>query len=167
MEAVARFCADALGGWGAVNIADRATTYVSDETWRALVKKHRRRGCDDLAQLARDIFKGKEHLHDVVARSAGGLLGFLGRSRIERTFAQELARTIPLPVDAQLSAAARGLQIAGIYVCFVGNQNLADCACLRDVFKVEGKERLAQLMQGAVGDWRELPMRLPCSSSGK
>jgi len=96
-----------------------------------------------------------------------GLLGFLGRPRIERTFAQELARTIPLPVDAQMTAAARGLQIAGIYVCLVGNQNLADCACLRDVFKVEGKERIAQLMQGAVGDWRELPTRLSGGSSGR
>ncbi|MFI6584094.1 hypothetical protein [Embleya sp. NPDC050493] len=167
MEAVARCCADALDGGGAAAIADRAAMYVSDETWRALVKKHRRRGCDDLARLARDILGGKEHLHDVVARSAGGLLGFLGRSRIERAFAQELARTIPLPLDAQLTAAARGLQIAGIYVCLVGNRNLAECACLRDVFKVEGKERVVQLMQGAVGDWRELPTRLSGGSSGK
>ncbi|MGC0421138.1 hypothetical protein [Embleya sp. AB8] len=167
MDALARFCADALDGGGTAAIADRAAMYVSDETWRALVKEYRGRGCDDLAQLARDILNGKEHLHDVVAQSAGVVLGFLGRSRIERTFAQELARTIPLPVDAPLSAAARGLQIAGIYICLVGNQNLAECACLRDVFKVEGKERIAQLMQAAVGDWRELPTRLPGSSSGK
>ncbi|NEA59564.1 hypothetical protein G3I60_36755 [Streptomyces sp. SID13666] len=155
-----------MEGGGAAAIADRAATYVSDETWKTLVRRHRRRGCDDLAQLARDILKGKDQLHDVVARSAGGLLGFLGRPRIERIFAQELARRIPLPFDAQLSAAARGLQIAGIYVCLTGNRDLADCACLRDVFKTEGKERIAQLMQGAVEDWRELPVRVRGVGSG-
>jgi len=84
----------------------------------------------------------------------------LGRPKIERVFAQELARRVPLPVDAQLSAAARGLQIAGIYVCVVGNRDLADCACLRDVLKAEGKERLQQLVQGAMEDWQWLPRRM-------
>ncbi|MEV6184205.1 hypothetical protein, partial [Streptomyces sp. NPDC052015] len=66
----------------------------------------------------------------------------------------------PLPVDAKLSAAARGLQIAGIYICIVGNRDLADCACLRDVLKVEGKERLQRLIQGAMEDWKGLPRRI-------
>jgi hypothetical protein len=160
MEAAAGFCADALSDGAAATVAARAATYVSDETWKTLVRKHRRSGCEDMAQLARDILKGKEQLHHVVARTAGGLLGLLGRPRIERIFAQELARRIPLPFDAQLTAAARGLQIAGIYVCLVGGRNLADCACLRDVFRTEGQERVGRLMQGAVEDWRELPARL-------
>ncbi|WP_307077365.1 hypothetical protein [Streptomyces canus] len=124
------------------------------------MKRHRRRGCDDLAQLARSVLKGKERLHEAVGRAAGGLFGLLGRPRIERVFAQELARRIPLPIDAKLSAAARGLQIAGIYICIVGNRDLADCACLRDVLKVEGKERLQRLIQGAMGDWEGLPRRM-------
>ncbi|MFF8534196.1 hypothetical protein ACF07B_19955 [Streptomyces sp. NPDC015532] len=124
------------------------------------MKRHRKGGCDDLAQLARSILTGKDRLHDVVGRAAGGLFGLLGRPKIERVFAQELARRIPLPVDAQLSAAARGLQIAGIYVCIVGNRDLADCACLRDVLRAEGKERLKQLVQGAMDDWQWLPRRM-------
>ncbi|MEV8288201.1 hypothetical protein [Streptomyces niveus] len=99
-------------------------------------------------------------MHDVVGRAAGGLFALLGRPRIERVFAQELARRIPLPVDAQLSAAARGLQIAGIYVCVVGNRSLADCACLRDVLILDGQERLQQLLQGALENWQWLPRRM-------
>ncbi|GAA1179018.1 hypothetical protein GCM10009654_40320 [Streptomyces hebeiensis] len=125
-----------------------------------MVKRHSRRGCDDLALLARRILLGKDQLHDVVGRAAGGLFGLLGRPRIERVFAQELARRIPLPVDAQLSTAARGLQIAGIYVCVVGKQSLTDCACLHDVLIVDGQERLQQLLQGALEDWQWLPRRL-------
>ncbi|MFE4540341.1 hypothetical protein ACFRKB_35625 [Streptomyces scopuliridis] len=116
-----------------------------------MVKRHSRRGCDDLALLARRILLGKDQLHDVVGRAAGGLFGLLGRPRIERVFAQELARRIPLPVDAQLSTAARGLQIAGIYVCVVGKQSLTDCACLHDVLIVDGQERLQQLLQRCFG----------------
>lgn len=160
LEEVAGFCADTLKDGGAAAIADRASAYVSDATWKALVRKHRRKGCDELAELARAILKGKEQLHDAVAQTAGGLLGLLRRPRIERVFAQELARRIPLPWDAQLAAAARGLQIAGIYVCLVGNRELADCACLADVLKAEGKERVKKLIQAAVEDWRSLPARM-------
>ncbi|GGU23781.1 hypothetical protein [Streptomyces violascens] len=165
-EEAAKVCLDVMERGGTAVIADRASAYVSDETWKKLVRQHRRRDCDDLARLARSILEGKERLHDVVARTAGGLLAWLGRPKIERVFAQELARSIPLPVDAQLSTAARGLQIAGIYVCVVGGRDLADCACLRDVLRVEGEERLRQLLQGAMQDWQSLPRRMRDDADG-
>jgi hypothetical protein len=124
------------------------------------VKRHRKRGCDDLAVLARNILAGEELLHTAVGLMANGILGLLGRPRVERIFAQELAQRIPLSVDLQLSAAARGLQIAGIYICVVGSRDLVDCACLRDVLREEGETRLQQLTQGAMEDWRLLPQRL-------
>lgn len=124
------------------------------------MQRHRRKGCDPLAQLARNILNGKDFLHEAVGRAVGGFFGLVGRPRIERAFAQELARRIPLPIDAKLSAAARGLQIAGIYICVVGNRDLADCACLRDVIRVEGKERLQRLIHGAMGDWQSLPRQM-------
>ncbi|MEU8626854.1 hypothetical protein [Streptomyces sp. NPDC048669] len=165
-EAVAAFCLDALKDGGPAAIADRAAAYVSDETWKALVKKHRRRGCDDLAELARNILKGKELLHAAVGRTAGGLLGLFGRPPIARDFAQELASRIPLPGDAQLAAAARGLQVAGIYVCLTGNRDLAGCACLRDVLGLEGMGQIKKLIEGSVADWLELPGRVPVPGSG-
>jgi hypothetical protein len=71
-----------------------------------------------------------------------------------------LARRIPLPIDAKLSAAARGLQVAGIYVCFVNKRMLADCACLQDILKEKGKSQLENLMHGALDDWSGLPARM-------
>ncbi|MGP3922285.1 hypothetical protein [Streptomyces sp. 8N616] len=157
---------DVIERGGTAVIPERAAAYVSDETWKRLVRRHRKRGCDDLAQLARNILKGKDQLHEAVGRAAGGLFGLLGRPKIERIFAQELARRIPLPVDAKLSAAARGLQIAGIYVCIVSGRDLADCACLRDVLKVEGKDRLERLIHGALEDWQSLPRRMRDYAAG-
>ncbi|MFC1435519.1 hypothetical protein ACEZDB_33255 [Streptacidiphilus sp. N1-3] len=95
----------------------------------------------------------------------------MGRSPIERVFAYELASRIPLPIDAKLSAAARGLQVAGIYVCFVNKRNLADCACMQEILKEKGKFQLENLMRGALDDWSGLPARMkdppiPWLSSG-
>ncbi|MGC5397554.1 hypothetical protein ACPXCP_17625 [Streptomyces sp. DT20] len=134
--------------------------YVADETWKSLVRGHRARGCDDLAELARNILNGKEQMRAVAGRAADRLLEFLGRSHIERTFAQELVRRIPLPWDAKLVAAARGLQIAGIYLCFAGNRGLSGCACLRDVLSSDGKAQVQNLIQGAAEDWSRLPHRM-------
>ncbi|GAA4671393.1 hypothetical protein GCM10023324_25120 [Streptomyces youssoufiensis] len=160
VEEAARICLDVIERGGTAVIAERASTYVSDETWQTLVKRHHRRGCDPLARLARDILNGKDLLHEAVGRAVGGFFGLIGRPRIERVFAQEVARRVPLPFDAKLSAAARGLQIAGIYTCVVGNRDLTDCACLRDVIRVEGQERLQRLIHGAMGDWQSLPRQM-------
>ncbi|AZP17008.1 hypothetical protein EJC51_13305 [Streptomyces aquilus] len=82
---------------------------------KALIRKHRRKGCDDLA----------EH-------PAGN-----GEA-------------------ARCCGPDRDLQIAGIYVCLTGNRELVDCACLKDVLKVEGKERLKK----PVEDWKSVPRRM-------
>lgn len=151
---------------GTAVIVERATAYASEETWRALVKRHRRRGCDDLALLARRILQGKDQLHDAIGRAAGSLFGLLGRPRIERVFAQELARRIPLPGGGHLSAAARGLQITGIYLCVVHRRDLTGCACLRDVLFAEGEDHLHRLLRGGLEDWSGLPARVGDTVTG-
>ncbi|WP_162929136.1 hypothetical protein [Streptomyces sp. YIM 130001] len=70
-------------------------------------------------------------------------------------------------MDAQLTAAARGLQIAGIVICLTGNREPAVCACLRDVLKSEGPEQIKKLIEGAAVDWLELPGRVPAFGSGE
>lgn len=166
LEEAVRFCIEISQDGGESAIAQRAAEYVSEETWKALLYKYRSGGCDDLAKLARQILEGKKKLHDLVARAAGGLLGILGRSRIERLFAQEVARNIPLPMDGKLAAAARGLQIAGIYICLVGDQQISECACMQDVVKTEGKARFKKLLESSIEDWRHVPGRMiPASGS--
>lgn len=165
-EKATQLCLDLLESGGTALIAERASAYVADETWKTLVRRHRRTGCDDLAELARNILNGTDRLHEAFGRAAGRVFGWLGRPPIERVFAQELARRIPLPVGAQLAAAARGLQIAGIYVCIVGSGGLADCACLQDLLRFEGTERLQLLVQGGMQDWQELPRRMRDAATG-
>lgn len=160
LEQAVNLCSEIVSDGGAAVIAERATTYVTDETWKRLVKNHKRGGCDDLAELARSILKGKERLHAGIGQVAGGLLGFFRRPRIERMFAQELVSKIPLPVDGKLAAAARGLQVAGVYVCIVRGQQMSSCACLLDILKVEGKVRLKRLMENSLEDWQCLPRGL-------
>lgn len=153
-------CAQLLVDDGMEKIADRATAYVSDTMWQELVRKHRGKGCEDLAQLARNILDGKDLLRELVARTVGTVFGLLGRPRIERVFATEVMRRVPLPDGPSLEVAARGLQAAGIYICYDSGRSLTSCACLRDVLKAETKEHVEQLVEGALADWQELPARM-------
>jgi hypothetical protein len=97
-DEAAQLCLNVLENGGTALVVERASAYVADETWKTLVRRHRRTGCDDLAELARNILNGADRLHEAVGRAAGRVFGWLGRPPIERVFAQELARRIPLPV---------------------------------------------------------------------
>lgn len=80
----------------------------------------------------------------------------VGGARLMETFAGELASRLTLPFDAQVLAAARGLQIAGICVCVLQGANLTDCACLMDVLKAGGEAQVKGLVSGAMEDWQGL-----------
>jgi hypothetical protein len=133
---------------------------VTPDTWNALVERHRGNGCDALAALARALLDGKKSLHSLVGSLVGALLAALGRPRIEQAFAQELASRVPLPFGHEIALAARGLQAAGIFICFTDTGTMNDCACLRDLLVNEGKAQLDNLLQGALQDWSQLPARM-------
>ncbi|MEV6486980.1 hypothetical protein [Streptomyces sp. NPDC051576] len=126
---------------------------MTDRVWQDLVGYHRRPGgCDDLAAAAQSLLKARESVRD-------SLTG-IHRNRFIDAFIGEItSRLIMMPVEAHLAAAARGLQIAGICVCVLGG-DLAHCACLLDVLKAEGQERVEALVSGAMEDWRGLPRRM-------
>lgn len=160
MELTAARCASLLSGGGLERIPTRATAYVSDSMWQELVRKHRGKGCERLAELARNILDGRDLLTELTARTVGASFGLLGRPRIERVFATEVMRRVPLPDQLSLGVAARGLQAAGIYICYDSDRPLSTCACLRDVLKNETREHVEQLVEGALADWQELPDRM-------
>ncbi|MFJ4680281.1 hypothetical protein [Kitasatospora sp. NPDC088783] len=159
-DSAVRACAQLVGGGGGDVIAAQAVRYVAPETWNALVERHRGKGCDALAAFARVLLDGKKSLHGVVGSLVGALLAALGRPRIEQVFAQELARRVPLPFGHETALAARGLQAAGIFICFTDTGTMNDCACLRDLLLNEGKAQLDNLLQGALNDWSRLPGRM-------
>jgi hypothetical protein len=88
---------DALyNGW-ADAVAERATKYVTQQTWWRIRSGWPRRRCDRLARLALRILEVKNQLHEATGSAAAPLTKLLGRSKIEGVFAAELAERIPQP----------------------------------------------------------------------
>jgi len=142
-----------VDGWQEA-VADRATTYVTEPTWERLFRRHGRRRCRLLADIADAILTGKRKMHDLVGWSAGWLLGLLGAGALERQVARELASKIPLPPDAKLIATARGVQVTGVVVCLSAGEDLARCQCFIDLSLSEAKTRVKALLIAATEDWR-------------
>lgn len=159
-DSAARVCAELVTAGGGDTIAAQALRHVSESTWNALVERHRGRGCEALAKLARALLDGKKSLHGMLGNVVGRLLAALGRPRIEQTFARELATRIPLPFGQEPRRRARGLQAAGIFVCFTGGAVMQDCACLRDLLAHEGRAQFENFLQGVLHEWSELPARM-------
>ncbi|MFF7994572.1 hypothetical protein ACFZDG_32925 [Kitasatospora xanthocidica] len=84
-----------------------------------------------LASLDRVLLDGKKQLHSLLGSLIGRLRAALGRPRIEQVFAEELVGRVPLPLGREVAVAARGLQVAGIFICFTDGGAMGDCACLR------------------------------------
>lgn len=162
VEEAASFCSDVLvEGWKET-VADRANTYVTEPTWSKLMRRDRRR-CRLLADLAKAILAGKKALHDLVGSVTARIASFLGFTRVEQQFARELAERIPLPPDAQLVAAARGVQVAGVFVCVANNDDLMRCQCFIDLALEEAKSRVRALLIAGMDDWRDLAAFRPAS----
>jgi hypothetical protein len=152
---LAEWCAELLDEPAVDVISARAAKYATEEVWRALVEQHQRPGgCADLAQAARALLDMRKKIRAYATGAMPGAHPFA-----EAFVVEVLSRLVMLPFEAQLAAAARGLQIAGICVCVLRGE-LADCACLKDVLKVEGEGKVEALGAGAMEDWRELPDRM-------
>ncbi|GIJ23611.1 hypothetical protein [Micromonospora lutea] len=137
-------------------MSERAAEYVTEETWRQLFSRRRRRRCRRLAQMAATILTGKKLLHDLVGTIAAWLAALLGGDRIVQAFARQLASNIPLPPDAKLVATARGLQVTGVLLCFVNGDDLTRCQCFIDLALEEAKTQVKKLLLAAMEDWTAL-----------
>ncbi|MFG1674633.1 hypothetical protein [Micromonospora sp. NPDC049282] len=152
----AEFCASVLtDGWVEV-VSDRATVYVTEETWTRLFRRRRRRRCTLLARMAGAILAGKKKLHDLVGAIGAWLASLLGGDRVVQSLARELASRIPLPPDAKMVAAARGLQVTGVLLCLVNGDDLTRCQCFIDLALEETKTQVKKIFVAALEDWTGL-----------
>jgi hypothetical protein len=157
IETAISYTADVITSERLQAIPDRAIEYVSEQTWKKVTRGWKRRRCTGLAELARQILNGKSWLHKTMADLFGKLLRRWGVGDIERRFAEELVRRLPFPyLDQKLTATARALQITGIFICVMGDNDLRNCACFVDLVLNEGKEKLKDLMIAATNDWAHL-----------
>ena len=151
----AEFCADTLSGGWQEAVADRAAEYAA-VTWQRLLRSRRKRSCKTLARMARMILKAKTQIHTSVGKLAGRVAGALAANDAARAFTEELVSNIPLPVDAKMIAVARGIQVTGILLCVMDGRDLTDCECFIDLALTETKERVKQILVGAMPDWVNL-----------
>ena len=156
VKAAADYCSETLSDGWAETVAGHITDYVSDETWRRLVRG-RRRQCRALARLAQEILALKQQVHDLLGTLVRWILELTGVGETARDFAGELAANIPItPLDAKLVAVARGVQVAGIVVCVLNGQELTHCQCFIDLALTETKTQVKKILLVAMGDWRNL-----------
>ena len=151
----AAFCADTLSSSWQEAVADRATDYAQT-AWQRLTRSRRKRNCKELARIARSILAAKTQVHKTVGRAAGWAAGVLGASDPAQAFYEELMSRIPLPTDAKMIAAARGVQIAGILLCVMDGRDLTKCECFIDLAMAETKERVNRILVAAMSDWTGL-----------
>ncbi|WP_341715810.1 hypothetical protein QQG74_17340 [Micromonospora sp. FIMYZ51] len=139
-------------------MSERATEYVTEEVWRQLFsrRRRRRRRCKGLARLAEAILTGKRMLHNLVGAIAAWLASLLGGDRVVQAFARQLAANIPLPPDAKMVAAARGLQVTGVLLCLVNGDDLTRCQCFIDLALEETKTQVKKILLAALEDWTAL-----------
>ncbi|QOC91766.1 hypothetical protein [Micromonospora craniellae] len=142
-------------GWANV-VSECVTEYVTEETWQQLFNRRRRGRCKLLAEMAGAILTGKKMLHDLVGAVAAWLAALLGGDRIVQAFARQLASNIPLPPDAKMVAAARGLQVTGVLLCLVNGGDLTRCQCFIDLALEETKTQIKKLLLAAMEDWTAL-----------
>jgi hypothetical protein len=156
IRAAAEYCSEVLTGGWAETVAGHVTGYVSDETWRKLVRG-RRRECRALARLAQEILALKQQVHDFLGSLVRWILDLAGVGATAREFGGELAANIPIaPLDVKMVAVAQGVQVAGIVVCVLNGQEVTHCQCFIDLALMETKTQVKKILLAAMGDWRQL-----------
>jgi hypothetical protein len=154
VDIAAEFCVDTIiDGWPEA-VASQAQKCITDKTWNRLFGKRRQVDCKVLADMAKSLLDGKKALHDFVGSVASRVAGWLGAQGVERAVVNELAQRIPIPViDQKTVVVARGLQMIGILLCLSQGIPLNRCQSFIDLTLTETKERVKQILVGAMDDW--------------
>jgi hypothetical protein len=113
--------------------------------------------------MARSILDAKTQIHRVVGTLFGRAVSALVASDPARAFTEELASNIPLPSDIKMIAVARGIQITGVLLCIMDGRDLTKCECFIDLALAETKERVNQILVGAISDWSGLKRFAPAT----
>lgn len=154
----AEYCADVVsGGNWADTVAERATDYVSDETWQRLLRGRRKRQCKALARTAESLLAGKQEIHNVLGFLVSRGVSLLGGGDAVQAFTRELVSALPLPVlDAKLVAASRGIQVTGVLICVLAGRDLTSCDCFVALALTETKAQVKKILVTAMTDWVRL-----------
>jgi hypothetical protein len=161
VKTAADYCSSLFTDGWADTVADRATDYVSQQTWDRLFRR-RTNQCKALARLAQNVLMVKDELHAWIGRLVAWLLSLVGVDATVRNFAGELASNIPItPVDVKIVAVARGLQVSGIALCVFRDEDITRCQCFIDLALAEAKTQVKKILAAAMDDWVNLALFPP------
>jgi len=161
VKAAADYCSSLFAEGWADTVADRATDYVSQDTWDRLFRG-RSNQCKALARVAQRVLMVKGQLHTWIGRLAAWLLSLIGVDTTAGKFAGELASNIPIAyVDVKIIAVARGLQVSGIVLCVFRDEDITRCQCFIDLALAEVRTRVKKILAAAMDDWVNLAVFPP------
>lgn len=109
-----------------------------------------------LAQAAANLLAGGNAIHNALGFLASRRVRFLGSGDAAQAFAGELVSVLPLPFDAKIVAAARGVQATGVLLCVMSGSDLTRCQCFIDLALAETKARVKKILVMATTDWARL-----------
>jgi hypothetical protein len=161
IKKAADYCSDVLTDGWVDAVAERATDYVTDETWHRIFRS-RGSQCRMLARVAQRILAVRDQLHDWLGDFLAWLLSLVNVGTAAREFAGELAANIPIPpIDLKMVAVARGVQVAGIVVCVARSEDITRCQCFIDLALMETKAKVKKILVAATTDWTRLAYLSP------
>jgi hypothetical protein len=131
-------------------VEEQLATVLNDDFWNSLPRWSRRRyDCRRLAQLANFMESVKKQAHNAIGAMANEGLGLLRRPTLERRIAEEFARRVPLPGDAEIAAVIHALRITGVWVCVPNGLAyvLTRCPCFASVAKDKTGEELKKVLE--------------------
>ncbi|WP_432892099.1 hypothetical protein ACQPYH_16060 [Kribbella sp. CA-245084] len=158
VDGAIELCAAVVTDSWQATVAERAADYAVSDTFRKLVRSRRRHHCKALAEVAQLILAAKNKAHEVLGLLGGGLMSLLGFGGLAKRFARELIERIPLPFDAKVTAAARGVQITGILLCVLNGDELRRCQCFIDLALEQAKTAVKKILTTAMEDWTQLAL---------
>jgi hypothetical protein len=155
-------CADAMLARsldGAVR--QKLVDIVGEKTVDLLTEDWDGTQCDELAKAARKLLGLKSLFQKFLGYLVTRIMASLGHGDQVSGFAGELVKAVPVPWFAKVAAAARIIQLTGIWLCFINDRKLADCECMTDLVKFESIEVLGALLAAGAQDWRQIADRVP------
>lgn len=153
----AEFCRATIeeGAIGAT--ADKIAERVSENAWTTLRRLWRPFRCRWMARLAQKILDAKSQIHTIIA-DVVALKWWAPLHNPERVFFHQLVKSLPLPVvDKQFDAAAHGLRLAGVCLCWTQGRRLDKCECFRALAKQYTKEEVKSFLVSTGTEWMQGP----------
>jgi hypothetical protein len=134
-------------GWRAATAA-QISQVLNDAFWRTIPRRKRKRpDCQALADIAAGMEAAIKAAHNAVGAMASKGLDWLGRPTLERRVAEEFAKKIPLPGEAQIKETVRTLRICGIVMCMINDRDVfTECPCFRSLAKDMTRDALKEAL---------------------